>query len=225
MRVVANNKESESMADVFRETSKVAKAFRCTMNRLCLWGRAIMGVVNRLVEAIIRDYANVRDLAVDHAERCRAIEGWGRESVEDVSDILETEIPHIRWCIGCVHGAVDGAFDILPAAFSMILVLVVRLTLPIRDDEGAQDVVSSFTGLIRTTVTDEFVHSTTFTYDILEGIDEFLRTVHRKDVNDVGVTTDEDLGTSVAVDSGNLGYDCVGSNGFMTAEDIEHGER
>ncbi len=136
-RVVANNKKSESMADVFREPSDVAKkAFRCSMNRLSVGGRVIMGVVNRLVETIRRDHANVRDLAVDHAERCLAIEGWGRESVEDVSDMLETEVPHVRWGIGGVHGAVDGAFDSLPAAFSMILVLVVRLTLPIRDDEG-----------------------------------------------------------------------------------------
>ncbi len=85
--------------------------------------------------------------------------------------------------------------------------------------------MGSFTDLICTTITDEFVHSTTFTYDILEGIDKFLRAMHRKDVNDVGVATDKDLGTSVAVDSGDLGYDCVGSNGFVTAEDIEHGER
>ncbi len=83
----------------------------------------------------------------------------------------------------------------------------------------------SLADLISTTVTDKFVHGTTFTYDILlEGIDEFLRAVHRKDVNDVGVATDEDLGTSVTVDSGDLGYDCVGSNWFMTAEDVEHGE-
>ena len=81
-----------------------------------------------------------------------------------------------------------------------------------------------FTDLIRTAITDEFVHSTTLAYDILEGIDEFFRAVHRKDVNDVGVTTDKDLGTSVAVDSGDLGYDCVGSNGFVMAEDIELGE-
>ena len=85
--------------------------------------------------------------------------------------------------------------------------------------------MGSFTDLIGTAVTDEFVHSTTLAYDILEGIDEFFRAVHRKDVNDVGVATDEDLGTSVAVDSGDLGYNCVSSNGFMTAEDIEHGER
>ena len=96
-----------------------------------------MGVVNRLVETIIRYHADVRDLAVDHTERCLAIEGWGRESVENVGDILETEVPHVRWGIGGVHRAVDGTFDILPAAFSMILVLVMRLTLPIRDDEGA----------------------------------------------------------------------------------------
>ncbi len=184
-----------------------------------------MGIINRLVETIIRDHANVRNLAVDHTERCLAIERWGRESIEDVSDILKTKIPHIRWGIGGVHGAVDGAFDILPSAFSMILVLVVRLTLPIRDDKGAQDVVGSFTDFIRTTITDEFVHSTTFTDDILESVDEFLRAVHREDINDVGVTTDEDLGTSVTVDSGDLGYDGVGSNWFVTTENIEHGER
>ena len=151
---MANNKKSESMADVFRETSKVSKAFRRSMNRLCLCGRVIMGVVNWLVETVIRDHANVRDLAIDHAERCLAIEGWGRESVEDVGDILKAEVPHVRRGIGSVHGAVDGAFDILPAAFSVILVLVMRLTLPIRDDEGAQDIVGSFTDLIRTTITD-----------------------------------------------------------------------
>ena len=96
-----------------------------------------MGVVNRLVETVIRDHADVRDLAVDHTEGGLAIERWSGESIEDVSDILETKIPHVRWGIGGVHGAVDGAFDILPATFSMILVLVMRFTLPIRDDEGA----------------------------------------------------------------------------------------
>jgi hypothetical protein len=224
-RVVANNKKSESMAHVFREASKVAKSFRCGMNRLCLCGRVIMGVVNRLVETIIRDHANVRDLAVDHTERGLAIERWGGESIEDVSDILETKVPHVRRGIGGVHGAVDGAFDILPAAFSMILVLVVWLALPISDDKGTQDVMGSFTDFIRTTITDEFIHSTTFADDILEGVDEFLRAVHGEDVNDVGVTTDEDLGTSVTVDSGNLGYNCVRSNRFVTTENIEHGER
>ena len=184
-----------------------------------------MGVVNRLVETIIRDHANIRDLAVDHTEGCLAIERWGRESIENVSDILETKVPHVRWSIGGVHGAVDGAFDILPAAFSMILVLVVWLTLPISDDKGTQDVMGSFTDFIRTTITDEFVHSTTFADDILESVDEFLRAVHGEDVNDVGVTTDEDLGTSVTVDSGDLGYNCVRSNWFVTTENIEHGER
>ncbi len=121
-----NNKKCEGRANVFGESSEVAKAFRRSVDRLSLGGRVIMGVVYRLVETIIRDHANVGDLTVDHAERSLAVEGWGREPVENVGDILKTEVPHVRWGVGRVHRAVvDGMFDILPAMFSMVLVLVV----------------------------------------------------------------------------------------------------
>ncbi len=118
-RVMTNNKEGEGMANTFGETSEVAKTLRCSVDRLSLCGRVIMGVVvNRFVETIVRNHANVGDLTVDQVERGPAVEGWGRETIEDVGNILKAEVPHIRWCVGSVHGAVDGTFDILPATFS-----------------------------------------------------------------------------------------------------------
>ena len=59
-----------------------------------------MSVVNRFVETIVRNHANVGDLTVDHAERGPAVEGWGREPIEDVGNILKAEVPHVRWCVG-----------------------------------------------------------------------------------------------------------------------------
>ncbi len=115
----------------------------------------------------------------------------------------------------------DGAFDIMPATFGMVLVLVLMgFTLPVGNDKGAQNIMSSFADLISTAVTDKFIHGTTFTNDVFKGIDEFLGTVHRKDVNDVWVVTDKDLGTSVTIDSGDLGYDGVGSDRFTTAKNV-----
>ncbi len=181
------------MANVFGESSEVTKTFQRSVDRLSLGGRVIVGVVNRLVETILRDHANVGDLTDEHPERSFAVEGWGREPVENVGDILETEVPHVRWGVGGVHRAVDGTFDILPATFGMVLVLVVGFTLPIGNDKGAQNIVSSFADLISTVVTGKFIHgTTTFTYDVFKGVDELLGTVHRKDVNNVCVAADED---------------------------------
>ncbi len=78
-----------------------------------------------------------------------------------------------------------------------------------------------FADLISAAVTDKLTHGTTFTDYVFKGsIDEFLGTMHGKNVNDMGMTAGKDLGTGVTIDGGDLGYDGVGSHGFMTAKDV-----
>ncbi len=135
-RVVTDDKKGEGMTNIFRESSKIAKTFRSSVNWLGFGRRVIMGVVHRLVETIIRDHADVRDLAVDHAEWRPTVEGRGGEPIENVGNICKAEVPHVRGGVGSVHRTVDGAFDILPVTFCMVLMLIVGFTLPIGNDKG-----------------------------------------------------------------------------------------
>jgi hypothetical protein len=103
--------------------------------------------------------------------------------------------------------------------------LVVRFTLPVRNDKGMEDIMGPFTDLISTAIADKFVHGTTFTDNVFKSIDEFLGTMmHGKDINDMGVMADEYLGAGVTVDSGDLGHNSVCSNWFMASKNVEHGK-
>jgi hypothetical protein len=111
-----------------------------------------MGAINWLVETVIRNHADIRNLAIDHAEGCLTVEGWGRETIENVRDILKTEVPHAGRGVGGVRRTVYGTFDILPATFFGVI-LVVRFTfLAVRKDKGApENIMGPFTDLITTT--------------------------------------------------------------------------
>jgi hypothetical protein len=78
-----------------------------------------------------------------------------------------------------------NAFKFLPLAFGIVLVLIVRLTLPIFDDKGTKDVKDILADFDLGTVTNELVHGTTRTDDVLEGGWEFTGGFHPIDVDDV----------------------------------------
>jgi hypothetical protein len=52
-RVMTDDKKSERLANILGESSEVPKAFQRSVNQLGLGGRIVMGVVNRLVEAVL----------------------------------------------------------------------------------------------------------------------------------------------------------------------------
>ncbi len=153
--VTADHKKGERMAKILRgEPSEVPEAFRRSVNRLSFGGRVLMSVVNRFVEMLKRDHADIRNLSIDHTQRhATIIEGWCRDPIEEnICDIFKAEVPHIRRCVRGVHCMVDGTFDILPATFGVILMLVVRFTLPVRNDKGKKDIMGAFANLLSTMV-------------------------------------------------------------------------
>jgi hypothetical protein len=72
-------------------------------------------------------------------------------------------------------------------------------------------------------VADEFIHGTMFTDNIFESVDNFLGTMHGKNIKDLRLTSNEDLGTIVTVDGWVLGYDGICRDWFVAAENVEHG--
>jgi hypothetical protein len=60
-----------------------------------------------------------------------------------------------------IKNAVSAILDGLIASFSWVMMLLVRLTLPVVDTEGAEDVCNLMTNNGLTTVADEFQGGTT----------------------------------------------------------------
>ncbi len=71
-----------------------------------------------------------------------------------------------------VHVPLDILFEMAPASFSRVLMLIVGLTLPVIDEESMEDVLDSLGYFDLSTISDEHVHSSPFSYDIFEGVDK-----------------------------------------------------
>jgi hypothetical protein len=80
---------------------------------------------------------------------------------------LKAKEPETCGGVTAVKNDVCNAFKFLPLAFGIVLVLIVRLTLPIFDDKGTKDVKDILADFDLGTVTNELVHGTTRTNDVL----------------------------------------------------------
>jgi hypothetical protein len=184
-----------------------------------------MQIVHRLVKGEDGDHADVRHLTRESSEGCIMVERGDRQPIEDENDVLHTQKPHVGGGAGAIHDNMGESFDLLPLSFSVVLVLVLGFTLPVFDDEGTQDIKNSFTGFNGNTITDEFVHSTALTNIILEGTDELIHGFHTIYVDNMGVSTDEDLRVFVITKCRHRAGDGVGGNRFVTAVNVEGRER
>ena len=86
------------------------------------------------------------------------------------ANVVDQEQPAFAWCIGQVeqhfgpfHG---GAY----AAFSWILVLLLRLTLPVINAHGTAEVQNSFADLVLCPVTDDPIHGSPFPDLVHQGL-------------------------------------------------------
>ena len=121
-----------------------------------------------------------------------------------------------------VHDSVGHALDVLVFAFSWVLVLLMGFTLPISDDQVAEDVLDATADLHLGTVTDKPRGCTTTTDDILEGVDKSFLGFQGVDITNSGCEADKELGNRYArVNRRGIRVDGVGGNGFITPMDIE----
>lgn len=208
------------MSDGFRETNKMTESLTGSVNH----GRGVGVVVeevDRLVKGEEWDHADVRDLAVETAQRGIMVEGWDRHSVQDEGDVLHAEEPHFGGSAGAVHDDMGVAFDVLPLSFCIVLVLVLRFTLPVVDGKSTEDVQNTRADFDLCAITDELIHGATSANGFFKGVYKVTDVLHTVDFDDVGVTSDEDLSMFDVTNSGDVTRDGVSSDGFMATVDIE----
>ena len=76
------------------------------------------------------DRADVCNLSSSDQIGLLISERWVRDSVEDMCNIANTEIPEMWWRSCPIHSAVDNALEGLISSFKGILMLIIRFTGP-----------------------------------------------------------------------------------------------
>ena len=97
-----------------------------------------------------------------------------------------------------VHDGVGHALDVLVFAFSWVLVLLMGFTLPISDDQVAEDVLDVTADLHLGTVADKPRGYSTATDDILEGVDKSFLGFQGVDITNSGREADKELSNRYA---------------------------
>ena len=115
---------------------------------------------------------------------------------------------------GVVHDAVGHAFHILALTLGRVLVLMVRLTLPGRDDQAPKNVFDLVADLNLGAVVDELGGSATVADDVLECVRGLLFSFHAKNIGHKGCCSNKELGHFVAaINGGHIRVDRVGGDG------------
>ena len=106
--------------------------------------------------------------------------------------------------------------------FRKVLVLITSFTLPTVYQQGAKDFLDTMGYLHSSTVSDELVHGSSLTDDVLESVDELLFGCHSDDVHDEGLTPNVELGHSLSIRSNgcDFGEESVRCNRFVPAPHI-----
>jgi hypothetical protein len=86
------------------------------------------------------------------------VECGGRHPIEDESTVMTTECPTFWWGIRGVHDTMNKLLELLPVTFSVVLMLVVGLTLPILNDQGAEYVLDTVADLSGSTIASDDDH-------------------------------------------------------------------
>ena len=116
----------EGVAHVLSKADKVTVALARVAREI----RVVDAVVDRLEPGEAEDDADVDGGAMEHLEGDAMFEGRSSEVVENKADVFKGKEPTIFGGSSAVQEGVDIAFDVLPAAFSGVLVLHVGLADP-----------------------------------------------------------------------------------------------
>ncbi len=115
--------------------------------------------------------------------------------VKEKTDIENTLEPECRWGTSVVKNGIGHSFDSLDMMFSIVLVLLVGLRLPVINTIHVQDIIGFGTNFNPGTVTDQLVHSSPFPDVVLKGVGKLLLSFHAIDVSDMGLSSNINLST------------------------------
>jgi hypothetical protein len=214
------------MSDVFSKSNKMAVSFACLNDAFA--GRGMMLIVNTLVKREVGNHTNIGELRMEKEIGSVIVEHGGRHPVQDEGTIMTAKGPAFCWwSVGGIHDAMHHFLHFLPLTLSIVLVLVMRFTLPILNDQGTKNVLDTVADFNRrTVVTDEFVHVSPVTNFILESVDECVGRMHIVESREESTAVpNEELETGDAANSDNVTADGIGSNGFMTLVNVTGGKR
>jgi hypothetical protein len=112
----------------------------------------------------------------------------------------------------------------LDAAFGVVLLLVVRLTLPTWDTESMEDSFNLLANFYLGPVTDELTWGSPFAYIVFQHVDKFPAIFDSIGIRDVGVTTYKNDGSGgTLIKCRGIGVDDITCNGFVVAVNIKCG--
>jgi len=149
------------------------------------------------------------------------IEGCIIGVVKEVAHIHEAKKPGMGRCTGTVHDAVGGGLDSLVATFCRVLLLLVRFTLPVTNDQSAQNVENFVADLHLSAVTDELVGSTSLTDVVFKGVNKLAVSLDAIDISNLSVITNkQNSGSRSIVNGRNISVDNVTCNGLLAPENI-----
>ncbi len=93
--------------------------------------------------------------------------------------------------------------------------LLVWLTLPVLDEQGAEDILDFVTDLHLSSVTDKLGRSSPFTDVVFEGINELLVHFNTVDISNMGVgTIEDDSGSRAIINCRSIRINNVTGDGF-----------
>jgi len=121
-----------------------------------------------------------------------------------------------------VHNGVNQGLKLLDASLGKVLVLVMWLTLPIRDAVGSQDFFHLITYLHLCVVADELIRCSPFSYLILKCIDKLLISLHRIHIGYKGFCANKHLcNGGSGVNGRSIRVDGICCNGFIMPMHIQ----
>jgi hypothetical protein len=105
--------------------------------------------------------------------------------------ILSTEQPCLCWGSSTIHDSVDTALERLDVTFSIVLMLLVRFTLPVLYEQCAEKILNALADFNLSTVTDEAMWCSPFTDVVFKRVDKLAITTDTVDVRDSSVAANK----------------------------------
>ena len=97
-------------------------------------------------------------------------------------------------CSDAVHDGVDQSLQLLNPAFSKVLMLIMRLTLPIINAVSSQDFLDLVTDFHLGSITDELSGSSPSPDLVFQSVDELPISLNGIDIGDKGLHANKNLG-------------------------------
>jgi hypothetical protein len=116
-----------------------------------------------------------------------------------------------------VGSTLDGGTPIL----GKVLVLMIGLTLPVRDNQSTDNILDAITGLGTSTIANKFVHSSPFADDIFKSVVKLLIYFDTVNVrNQRGPSNKKLCSLNTTINSRGIAEDSVSGNRFMTTSNV-----